>query len=87
MSGASSTAADRPNAGSAEVPGAAASVRRMAAGPVRFVSFWAAVALPFLYVPLLHDGLSGSSAVVFLVLLAANALALVAGHGHRRERN
>lgn len=53
--------------------------------PVRFLGFWAAIALPFLYVPLLFDGIdSGSRAVVFLGLLALNAVALVVGHNHRR---
>ncbi|WP_129113201.1 hypothetical protein [Halegenticoccus tardaugens] len=52
--------------------------------PVRAVCFWAAVALPFLYVPLLFGGLKGSEDVVFVGLLAANAVALFAGHAHRR---
>lgn len=55
---------------------------RLVAAPLRFVGFWAAVALPFLYVPLLLGGLQGSETLAFGLLLAANALALVIGHGH-----
>ena len=55
---------------------------RLVAAPLRFVGFWAAVALPFLYVPLLFGGLEGSETLAFGLLLAANALALVVGHGH-----
>ncbi|WP_372913051.1 hypothetical protein [Salinigranum sp.] len=57
---------------------------RLVAAPLRFVGFWAAVALPFLYVPLLFGGLQGSETLAFGLLLAANALALVVGHGHRQ---
>jgi hypothetical protein len=57
---------------------------RLVAAPLRFVGFWAAVALPFLYLPLLLSGLEGQETLVFGLLLAANALALVVGHGHRR---
>jgi len=51
--------------------------------PVRFVAFWLAVALPFLYLPLLVGGLNGSELTAFGALLAANAVALVVGHGYR----
>jgi hypothetical protein len=57
---------------------------RLVAAPVRFVGFWAAVALPFLYLPLLIGGFEGEETLVFGLLLVANALALVVGHGHRR---
>lgn len=50
--------------------------------PLRFVGFWAAVALPFLYLPLLYGGLEGQEVSVFLALLALNASAIVAGHGY-----
>ena len=52
--------------------------------PLRFVGFWAAVALPFLYLPLLYGGLQGHEVTVFLGLLALNALSIVAGHGYGR---
>ncbi|WP_251342751.1 hypothetical protein [Haloplanus halophilus] len=52
--------------------------------PLRFVAFWAAVALPFLYLPLLVGGLEGQQATVFAGLLLANVAALVLGHEHGR---
>lgn len=55
---------------------------RLVAAPLRFVGFWAAIALPFLYLPLLFGGLAGQEALVFGFLLATNALALVVGHSH-----
>lgn len=53
-------------------------------GPLRILAFWSAIALPFLYVPLLIGGLEGGQATVFTGLLLLNALALVVGHGHRQ---
>lgn len=54
--------------------------------PVRVVSFWIAVALPFLYLPLLVTGLETPTVTAaFLALLAANAVTLFVGHPHRRE--
>lgn len=52
--------------------------------PIRFLAFWLAVALPFLYLPLLASGLRGEQVTVFGTLLALNAVALVVGHGHAR---
>ena len=63
-----------------------ASIQRgaqLVAAPVRFVGFWLAVALPFLYVPLLVGGLTGEQATVFAGLLSLNVVALLVGHGHR----
>ena len=63
------------------------SVRKLStlvAQPLRFVAFWAAVGLPFLYLPLLHGGLSGDRLVVFVGLIVANVAALLLGHDHRR---
>ncbi|MDS0240856.1 MULTISPECIES: hypothetical protein [Haloferax] len=57
----------------------------LVAAPLRFVGFWAAVALPFLYLPLLFGGLEASEFTVFGVLLALNALALVIGHNYARS--
>jgi len=57
----------------------------LVAAPLRFVGFWAAVALPFLYVPLLFGGLESSEFTVFGALLALNALALVLGHNYARS--
>jgi hypothetical protein len=52
--------------------------------PVRAASFWTAVLLPFTYLPLLVGGMAGGEASLFVALVAANALALVAGHNHGR---
>jgi len=51
--------------------------------PVRMVSFWTAVAMPFLYLPLLVVGLETPVEVVaFLSLVVLNVAALVVGHSH-----
>ncbi|MFC6989252.1 hypothetical protein ACFQJD_12010 [Haloplanus sp. GCM10025708] len=50
--------------------------------PLRFVSFWAAVALPFLYLPLLYGGLEGQQVLVFGLLVVVNVVALVLGHDY-----
>lgn len=50
----------------------------------RFVAFWAAVALPFLYLPLLAGGLTGEEVTVFAALLSANVVSLVLGHEYGR---
>lgn len=53
--------------------------------PARAVAFWGAVALPFLNLGLLVHGLSNpAETFAFLVLLAANVVALLVGHPHRR---
>lgn len=57
---------------------------RVAAAPLRFVGFWLAVALPFLYLPLLAGGLQGNEPVTFVALLGLNAVSLVLGHDHAR---
>lgn len=51
---------------------------------VRAVGFWLAVAMPFLYLPLLVDGFSGRAELLaFVALVALNAATLVVGHEHR----
>jgi len=51
--------------------------------PLRATSFYAAVALPLAYVPLLLAGLETVPQVTtFTALLALNLIALVVGHGH-----
>lgn len=53
---------------------------------VEAVAFWSAVALPFLYVPLLATGIpSQAEQTAFVALLVLNVLALVVGHGHKRS--
>lgn len=50
---------------------------------VRVASFWAAIVIPFLHVPLLLTGIeTPSETVAFLALLALNVVALVLGHSH-----
>jgi hypothetical protein len=55
--------------------------------PITGAAFWAAIALPFLHVPLLLlTGLSSSStATAYVVLLAVNVVALLVGHPHSRN--
>lgn len=48
----------------------------------RAVAFWAAIALPLAYAPLLWNGLDPSNGSLFVALLAANVVAFVLGHGH-----
>ena len=51
--------------------------------PVRATSFYAALALPLAYVPLLVSGLeSVSQTTTFALLLGLHVLALAVGHGH-----
>jgi hypothetical protein len=50
------------------------------------VGFWAAVALPLGYVPLLLSGLSnGTDAALLTALVVLHLAALSAGHTHNRE--
>lgn len=55
--------------------------------PVTGAAFWAAVALPFLYLPLLFlTGLSSQgTTAAFVALLTLNVVALLVGHPHYRE--
>lgn len=54
------------------------------AKPIRVASFWTAIALPFLHVPLLATGLSTApETATFLGLLVLNLVALYLGHSHR----
>jgi formate-dependent nitrite reductase membrane component NrfD len=51
---------------------------------VRGVAFWTAIALPFLYLPLLITGLnSGATRTAFVALVVCNAVTLLVGHAHR----
>lgn len=57
----------------------------LAAAPIRRIGFWAAIVLPFCYVPLLAYGLtSWPLLAAFLALVAVNLVALYVGHGHGR---
>lgn len=50
--------------------------------PVRFVAFWLATLLPFVYLPLLATGAVATHRLGFAGLVGLNALAFVIGHGH-----
>lgn len=52
----------------------------------RAAGFWGAIALPFLYLPLLAMGVdSVAEATVVLALLGLNLLALLVGRGHNLD--
>jgi len=55
--------------------------------PITATAFWAAVALPFLHLPLLlATGLSAEPYTdAFLTLLVLNVVALLVGHPHYRD--
>jgi hypothetical protein len=55
--------------------------------PLTGVAFWAAIALPFLHLPLLATtGLdSSTTAAAFAALLVLNVVALIVGHSHDRS--
>lgn len=55
-------------------------------GPMQFLSFWVAIALPFIYFPLLTQGLGDPTVTLtFFVLLLVNVFALYLGHGYNRS--
>ncbi len=55
----------------------------LASGSVRAVAFWAAVSLPFVHAALLVRGLDSTADLLAVaVLLGANLLALLVGHGY-----
>ncbi|MEF8979949.1 MAG: hypothetical protein V5A39_13960 [Haloarculaceae archaeon] len=52
--------------------------------PLHRLAFWAAIALPFLHLPLLVSGLDSETRILaFVALLACNVLALLVGHPDR----
>ncbi len=54
--------------------------------PIEAVGFWAAVALPFLYVPLLATGLEEqSSQLAALLLIVLHVAALVVGRRYKAD--
>lgn len=61
-------------------------VARSVKGPAQFLSFWIAIALPFVHLPLLAQGLGDPTATLtFFILLAVNVVALYLGHGYNQE--
>lgn len=60
-------------------------LRGLLVRPVVVLSFWLAVFLPLVHLPLAATGLETTTELAqFLALLGLNAAALVLGHGHRR---
>lgn len=56
-------------------------ITRSVVKPARILGFWAAVALPFLHIPLLLSGLeTAPETFAFLALFTINVVALVLGH-------
>lgn len=54
--------------------------------PLEAAGFWSAIALPFLYLPLLVTGIASQAELLtFVGLLALNLAALFAGHGYKRD--
>lgn len=56
-------------------------------GPVQALAFWAAIAIPFAYLPILTTGFEGGTSPLwtFAALVVANVVALVIGHGYGRD--
>lgn len=80
----SATAEEQP----AQLRGRSASLPTLGRLPLatslRFVAFWTAIALPFLYVPLLVGGLGTGEAIAFGGLLLLHVVALRLGHDYNR---
>ncbi|WP_231185306.1 hypothetical protein [Haladaptatus sp. DYF46] len=53
--------------------------------PVQFIGFWAAVTLPLGYLPFLYGGSITDSADVLALLFVLNLVAMVVGHGYKRD--
>ena len=49
---------------------------------IRRVSFWSAILLPLVYLPLLSGGLGPQTGYIAVGLLALNLIALLVGHNH-----
>ena len=59
---------------------------RRVVDPLKGLAFWAAVALPFLHLPLLAAGLDTQGrTTAFVTLLTLNVVALLVGHPYGRE--
>lgn len=54
--------------------------------PFEALAFWSAVALPFVYIPLLLSGIETSAELLAVAtLIGAHVVALVLGHHHRLD--
>ena len=49
---------------------------------IRRVSFWSAILLPLVYLPLLSGGLGPQTGHIVIGLIALNLIALLVGHNH-----
>jgi len=49
---------------------------------IRRISFWSAILLPLVYLPLLSGGLGAQTGYIVIGLLALNLIALLVGHNH-----
>jgi len=52
---------------------------------IRGVSFWSAILLPLVYLPLLLGGLGPETGYIVIGLLGLNLLALFVGHNHTQN--
>ncbi len=60
-------------------------VTRSVKQPAQFLSFWFAIALPFIHLPLLSRGLGDPTVTLaFMTLLVINVVALYIGHGYNQ---
>ena len=62
----------------------AQSLQAVVTTPVRFVGFWVAVLLPFVYVPLLFTELQGATMSAFLALITVHVVSLVLGKQYKQ---
>ena len=62
------------------------SVPKLLAQPIRRVSFWAAIVLPFMHLSLLTMGLDSQSMLTaFVTLVGLNVVTLYFGHQYGRD--
>jgi hypothetical protein len=61
-----------------------AAVQSLVVEPLRFVSFWLAIVLPFALLGLLTSGILTRNALAVGGLLAVNCIALLVGQGYNR---
>lgn len=70
----------------ARVGGTVPSIGHSLLAPLRGIAFWTAIALPFLYVPLLASGLESESVrMAFTLLVVTNVVTLIVGHPYARN--
>ncbi|WP_327052954.1 hypothetical protein [Halomicrococcus gelatinilyticus] len=58
--------------------------RRKLFESVQFLGFWTAIALPFVYLPLLYQGSLSPTSSSFAVIVVLNLVAVFVGHGYDR---